>query len=76
MNGGKYLDIMNGVEMISRMNRDKSLKDIPVIVISTDGSTKRIEELKKAGVREYLRKPFTPESIGAVIDRVLGVKHE
>lgn len=70
------MPIMNGVEMISRMNQDSSLKEIPVIVISTDGSTKRIEELKKAGIREYIRKPFTPESIGAVIDRVLGVKNE
>ena len=35
-----------------------------------------IEELKEKGIREYIRKPFTPESLSEVMDRVLGVKHE
>ena len=70
------MPVMSGIEMVSEMARDGLLKDIPVIVISTDGSVKRIEELKEKGIREYIRKPFTPESLSEVIDRVLGVKHE
>ena len=64
---------MSGVEMVSVMAKDGMLNDIPVIVISTDGSATRIEELKEKGIREYIRKPFSPESIGEVIDKVLGV---
>ncbi len=70
------MPVMSGIEMVSEMARDGLLKDIPVIVISTDGSVKRIEELKEKGIREYIRKPFTPESLSEVIDRVLGVNHE
>lgn len=70
------MPVMSGIEMVSKMAADGLLKDIPVIVISTDGSVKRIEELKEKGIREYVRKPFTPESLSEVIDRVLGVKHE
>ncbi len=70
------MPVMSGIEMISEMARDGLLKDIPVVVISTDGSVKRIEELKEKGIREYIRKPFTPESLSEIIDRVLGVKHE
>jgi len=70
------MPIMNGVEMITKMAADGLLKDIPLIVISTDSSTKRMEELKEVGITDYIRKPFTPESIGAVIDRALGVKHD
>ena len=69
------MPVMTGTEMVSEMEKDGLLKDIPVIVISTDGSAKRIDELKKKGIREYIRKPFTPESISGVIDRVLGVQH-
>lgn len=69
------MPVMSGIEMVSEMARDGLLKDIPVIVISTDGSVKRIEELKEKGIREYIRKPFTPESLSEVIDRVLGVNH-
>lgn len=70
------MPVMSGIEMVSEMARDGLLKDIPVIVISTDGSVKRIEELKRKGIREYIRKPFTPESLSEIIDRVLGVNHE
>ena len=70
------MPVMSGIEMVSEMAKDGLLKDIPVIVISTDGSVKRIEELKEKGIREYIRKPFTPESLSEVIDRVLGVSHE
>jgi two-component system chemotaxis response regulator CheY len=69
------MPVMTGIEMVTAMEKDGLLKEIPVIVISTDGSSKRIEKLKSKGIREYIRKPFTPESIGKVIDRVLGVKH-
>jgi two-component system chemotaxis response regulator CheY len=70
------MPVMSGIEMIDEMAKDGLLKDIPVIIISTDGSLKRIEELKEKGIREYIRKPFTPESLSEVIDRVLGVNHE
>jgi len=70
------MPVMTGIEMVSKMAEDGLLKDIPVVVISTDGSARRINELKEKGIREYIRKPFTPESISAVIDRILGVKHE
>lgn len=69
------MPVMNGVEMVEAMAEDGLLKAIPVVIISTDGSTTRIEELKEKGVREYIRKPFTPETISKIIDKVLGVAH-
>jgi two-component system chemotaxis response regulator CheY len=70
------MPVMTGVEMIDKMAEDGLLRDIPVVIISTDGSSTRIKELKEKGIREYIRKPFTPESVGEVIDRVLGVINE
>lgn len=67
------MPVMTGVELVNTMAEDGLLKDIPVIVISTDGSATRIQELKDKGIREYIRKPFTPESVGEIIDKVLGV---
>jgi two-component system chemotaxis response regulator CheY len=64
---------MSGMELIDEMAKDGLLASTPVVVVSTDGSTTRIEELKDKGVREYLRKPFTPESVKEIIDKVLGV---
>lgn len=62
---------MNGVEMIEKMAEDGILESIPVIIVSTEGSTTRIEQLRLKGVRGYVRKPFTPEIIRKVIGDVL-----
>ncbi len=70
------MPVMTGIEMVDAMAEDGLLKEIPVVIISTDGSAARIEELKKKGVKEYIRKPFTPETIRQIIDKVLGVAHE
>jgi len=62
---------MNGIEMIKRMAQDGVLKTVPVVVISTERSETRMLELRQAGVRAVLNKPFTPECIKAVIDSIL-----
>ena len=67
---------MTGEELINEIVKDNTLKSIPVVVISTEGSTTRIEALKELGIREYIRKPFAPETVGETIARVLGVKNE
>ncbi len=67
------MPVMTGMELIDEMAKDGLLKEIPVIVISTDGSATRIGQLKKKGVREYIRKPFTPETVSEIIETVLGV---
>jgi two-component system chemotaxis response regulator CheY len=67
---------MTGVQLVEAMAGDGLIKSIPVIVISTDGSEERIAHLKQQGVREYVRKPFTPEVISEAIVRVLGGTHE
>jgi len=61
------MPVMNGVEMVERMQSQDQLKKIPVVVVSTEGSSTRIDELKAKGVKAFIRKPFTPESIYKVI---------
>jgi two-component system, chemotaxis family, chemotaxis protein CheY len=66
------MPIMGGVEMIQQMQQDDMLKTIPVIVVSTEGSVTRIEQLKAQGIRAYIRKPFTPELIRSVVEDIIG----
>jgi len=56
------MPVMNGEEMIQRMKSDDKTKDIPVLVISTEGSETRKESLKEQGVA-FIHKPFSPEQI-------------
>jgi two-component system chemotaxis response regulator CheY len=68
------MPVMNGIEMVEEMSRDGLLKTIPVVIVSTEGSTTRIEQLMDKGVSAYIRKPFTPEIIRNVVNEIMGVK--
>jgi len=66
------MPVMSGFEMIDIMHTRNDLNLIPIVVISTEGSALRIDELKESGVKGYLRKPFTPESICTTLRQILG----
>ncbi len=63
---------MNGLEMMDNIFADEKNASIPIIVVSTEASAARIKLLKEKGVRGYVHKPFTPESIRNVLEDVFG----
>ena len=65
------MPVMGGIEMLEKMCEDGLLKTIPVVIISTEGSATRIEQLKIKGVSAYIRKPFTPEQLRAAVDDIM-----
>ena len=65
------MPVMTGFEMIDRVKENPSHKDVPLIVISTEGSSARIAELKAKGVNGYIRKPFKPEEVRDVVWKVV-----
>jgi len=62
---------MGGIEMASRILERSDLAKIPVVVVTTEASEQRIQELQAKGVRKYLHKPFTPETIRDVLTEIL-----
>ncbi|MDY6791209.1 MAG: response regulator [Thermodesulfobacteriota bacterium] len=66
------MPVMNGEEMMDAMQQRAETSDIPVVVISTEGSSTRIDRLKEKGAR-FIQKPFTPEIIRDTISEVTGV---
>lgn len=69
------MPVMTGAEMIREMRAREGTASVPVIVVSTEGATERIEELKREGVAAWIRKPFTPEEIRDVVGRVVDGWH-
>ncbi len=66
------MPVMNGLEFIAAVKKDDLLKEIPVVVISTEGNETRIKEFMDCGAAEYITKPFTAEVIRDLIIRFLG----
>lgn len=63
---------MNGLELIDEIKKDDNLKNIPVVMISTEGSHQRVDRFMKNGAAEYIRKPFSPEEIRCKLNIIMG----
>jgi len=63
---------MNGAELIIEMKKDDELRTIPIIVVTTEGSHKKIQEFSEIGANGYVKKPFSPEIIREKLTQLLG----
>lgn len=67
---------MGGMELLKKISEDEDLKKIPLIFITTESSDARQEEARKFGVAGYVKKPFQPETIKAILYEVLEKAYE
>lgn len=63
---------MNGLELVEEMKRNETLKSMPIIMVTTEGSRERVEDFITKGVMDYIKKPFTPEQIKQKLKQILG----
>lgn len=66
------MPVMNGLEMIRRMQARPETSRIPVVVISTEGSRDKIQEFIDQGAARYIKKPFSPEQIRDLLVDLVG----
>ena len=64
---------MNGLELLEELRRNDTLREIPVIMITTEGSDERMKEAFARGAKGFVKKPFLPEEIKKVLYEVIGV---
>lgn len=64
---------MNGLELVGRLKRDELYKEIPVIMVSTEGSAERMREAFVRGAQGFIKKPFLPEDLRKALYEVIGV---
>ena len=61
---------MSGLELLKAVRSDKNLQGIPFIMVTAEGQKDNILEAVKAGVSNYVIKPFTPETINEKLKKV------
>ena len=54
---------MDGLEFLSRVRAEPAWRDLPVLMISTEGAQAKVLEAVERGASGYVRKPFTAEQI-------------
>jgi CheY-like chemotaxis protein len=66
-----HLPDIRGQEVLKRLRQDKTTRDIPVVVISADATSRQIDRLLAAGARDYLTKPLDIGNFFRVINETL-----
>jgi signal transduction histidine kinase/CheY-like chemotaxis protein len=69
---GIELPDMNGFDMAGEIRKDKNLKDIPIIVLTSLGWRGDGKRCKDIGINGYLTKPVKQEDLFKVIASVMG----
>jgi len=69
------MPVMNGEQMIDKMKENTEFTDLPIVVISTEGSQARLERLQEKGAA-FIHKPFTPEKIRDTVKLVMDLDDE
>jgi len=67
---------MNGLELVKKIRAEEKYQDIPIIMVTTEGGKAEVITALKAGVNNYIVKPFTPQVLKEKLQAVLGVNEE
>lgn len=62
---------MNGIELIQALRKEEKYKFTPILMLTTESDDKKKGEGKMAGATGWIVKPFNPEQLLRVIERVL-----
>ncbi len=62
---------INGLEVVSFVKGHPEYKSIPMIIVSTEQGEKEIQKGLALGASEYITKPFLPENLKKIIQKVM-----
>lgn len=63
---------MNGIEMVEAIKTAGKHGAVPIVMLTTEGSSELIERAKAAGAKGWLVKPFKPDQLIAAVQKLTG----
>jgi two-component system chemotaxis response regulator CheY len=66
------MEPMTGYELLREVRGDEKLKSTPFIMVTAESKTENVIAAKKAGVNNYIVKPFNAATLKAKMTAVLG----
>ena len=66
------MEPMTGYELLREVRSDELLKPTPFIMVTAESKTENVIAAKKAGVNNYIVKPFNAQTLKSKIVSVLG----
>lgn len=66
------MEPMTGYELLQKVRADDSLKGTPFIMVTAESKTENVIAAKKAGVNNYIVKPFNAATLKSKVAAVIG----
>ncbi|MEO1039312.1 MAG: response regulator [Pseudomonadota bacterium] len=66
------MEPMTGYELLKKVRADEAVKSTPFIMVTAESKTENVVAAKKAGVNNYIVKPFNAGTLKAKMTAVLG----
>ena len=63
---------MTGIELLREVRADDKLNRTPFIMVTAEAKTENVILAKKAGVNNYIVKPFNADTLKSKIQAVFG----
>lgn len=57
------MPIMDGLQLLRKLKEEEQWKDLPVIMVTTEGGQAKVMAAAELGAAGYIRKPFTADQI-------------
>ncbi len=67
------MPIMDGLKLVKRIRSDETHKDVPIIIITTEGSTEDRQRAMALGANAYITKPIQAPQVIAKVRELLEV---
>jgi two-component system, chemotaxis family, chemotaxis protein CheY len=68
------MEPMTGYDLLREVRKDPNLSTTPFIMVTAESKTENVIAAKKAGVSNYIVKPFNAQTLKSKIDAVFSAK--
>jgi two-component system chemotaxis response regulator CheY len=66
------MEPVTGLELLKKLRANAATAALPFIMVTAESKTENVIEAKKAGVNNYIVKPFTADTLKSKIAAVMG----
>ena len=67
------MPIMDGLKLVSRVRATEATKDIPIVIITTEGAAEDRQRALALGANAYITKPIQAPQVIAKVKELLGL---
>jgi two-component system chemotaxis response regulator CheY len=68
------MEPMTGYDLLQQVRASPEIAETPFIMVTAESKTENVVAAKKAGVSNYIVKPFNAQTLKSKIDSVFGVE--